>query len=184
MSSAERSTTDVPVGDIELVADALAAPLAEPAEAPGPMTHTPPMEPGDLRKSVLLAIGAALIFGIGLVASGRAAAVLPPVWVAFAARAIGLVIITLPILLSGRLRATRAAMPLLIVAGVGEMLGSTASAWGARESIPIVAVMGSQFAAISAVAAYFLFGERLARIQVAGVILIIVGVTVLAAQAA
>ena len=184
MSSAERSTTDVPVGDIELVADALAAPLPEPAEAPGPMTHTPPMEPGDLRKSVLLSIGAALIFGIGLVASGRAAAVLPPVWVAFAARAIGVVIITLPILLSGRLRATRAAMPLLIVAGVGEMLGSTASAWGARESIPIVAVMGSQFAAIAAVAAYFLFGERLARIQVAGVILIVVGVTVLAAQAA
>ena len=103
---------------------------------------------------------------------------------AFAARAIGVVIITLPILLSGRLRATRAALPLLIVAGVGEMLGSTASAWGARESIPIVAVMGSQFAAISAVAAYFLFGERLARIQVAGVVLIIVGVTVLAAQAA
>ena len=184
MSSAERSTTDVPVGDIELVADALAAPLPEPAEAPGPMTHTPPMAPGDLRKSALLAIGAALIFGIGLVASGRAAAVLPPVWVAFAARAIGVVIITLPILLSGRLRATRAALPLLIVAGVGEMLGSTASAWGARESIPIVAVMGSQFAAISAVAAYFLFGERLARIQVAGVVLIIVGVTVLAAQAA
>ena len=29
----------------------LAAPLPEPAEAPGPMTHTPPMEPGDLRKS-------------------------------------------------------------------------------------------------------------------------------------
>jgi len=187
MSSAERSTTDVPVGDIELVADALAAPLPEPAdlpEAPGPMTHTPPMAPGDLRKSALLAIGAALIFGIGLVASGRAAAVLPPVWVAFAARAIGVVIITLPILLSGRLRATRAAVPLLVIAGVGEMLGSTASAWGARESIPIVAVMGSQFAAISAVAAFFLFGERLARIQVAGVVLIIVGVTVLAAQAA
>ena len=39
MSSAERSTTDVPVGDIELVADALAAPLPEPAEAPGPMTR-------------------------------------------------------------------------------------------------------------------------------------------------
>ena len=184
MSSAERSTTDVPVGDIELVADALAAPLPEPTAAPGPMTHTPPMAPGDLRKSALLAIGAALIFGIGLVASGRAAAVLPPVWVAFAARAIGVVIITLPILLSGRLRATRAAMPLLVIAGVGEMLGSTASAWGARESIPIVAVMGSQFAAISAVAAFFLFGERLARIQVAGVVLIIVGVTVLAAQAA
>jgi drug/metabolite transporter (DMT)-like permease len=183
LSAAERSTTDVPVGGIELVADALASPLRELDAAPGPMSPTAPMAPGDLRKSAILAIGAALIFGVGLVASGRAAAVLPPVWVAFAARVIGVAIITVPIALSGRLRTTRAAIPLLVIAGVGEMLGSTASAWGARESIPIVAVMGSQFAAISAVAAYFLFGERLARIQVLGVILIIVGVTVLAAQA-
>ena len=93
-------------------------------------------------------------------------------------------VVTLPILLSGRLRLTRAALPLLIVAGVGEVLGSTLSAWGARESIAIIAVMGSQFAAISAVAAFVLFGERLARVQVAGVVLIVVGVTVLAAQAA
>ena len=71
LSSAERSTTDVPVGDIELVADALDAPLPAVAEAPGPMTHTPPMAPGDLRKSAILAVGAALIFGVGLV---RAAA--------------------------------------------------------------------------------------------------------------
>ncbi len=184
MSSIERATTDVPVGDLGLVAGALDAPLPEVAEAPGPMTHTPPMAPGDLRKSAILAVGAALIFGVGLVASGRAAAVLPPVWVALAARVVGVGIITLPVALSGRLRTTRAALPLLVIAGIGEMLGATASAWGARESIPIVAVMGSQFAAISAVAAYVLFGERLARIQVAGVILIIVGVTVLAAQAA
>jgi drug/metabolite transporter (DMT)-like permease len=190
MSSIERATTDVPVGDIGLVAGALDAPLPEVAEvpevpeAPGPMTHTPPMAPGDLRKSAILAVGAALIFGVGLVASGRAAGILPPVWVALAARVVGVGIITLPVALSGRLRTTRAALPLLVIAGIGEMLGATASAWGARESIPIVAVMGSQFAAISAVAAYVLFGERLARIQVAGVILIIVGVTVLAAQAA
>ena len=41
--------------------------------------------------------------------------------------------------------------------------------------------MGSQFAAIAAVAAFLLFGERLGRLQVAGVVLIVVGVTVLAA---
>ena len=58
------------------------------------------------------------------------------------------------------------------------------SAWGSRESIAIAAVMGSQFAAIAAVAAYFLFGERLARIQIVGVVLIVVGVTVLAAAQA
>jgi drug/metabolite transporter (DMT)-like permease len=44
--------------------------------------------------------------------------------------------------------------------------------------------MGSQFAAIAAVAAYFLFGERLGRLQVAGVALIVGGVTILAATTA
>ena len=87
---------------------------------------------------------------------------------AFAARAIGLVDHHAPDPPVRPAPRHPGALPLLIVAGVGEMLGSTASAWGARESIPIVAVMGSQFAAISAVAAYFLFGERLARVQVAG----------------
>ena len=46
------------------------------------------------------------------------------------------------------------------------------SAWGSRDSIAITAVLGSQFAAIAAVAAYILLGERLSRIQVIGVVLI------------
>jgi len=179
LSSMERATGDVPAGDLDLVPD---APIPEPvaAAAPGPRTHTPPVSDREMRRSVLLAIVAALVFGVGLVASGRAAAFVPAIWVALAARFVGIAVITIPIALSGRMRLTRAALPLLIVAGAGEILGSTASAWGARESIPIVAVMGSQFAAISAVAAFLLFGERLARIQVAGVALIIAGVTVLA----
>jgi drug/metabolite transporter (DMT)-like permease len=44
--------------------------------------------------------------------------------------------------------------------------------------------LGSLFAAIAAVAAYFLFGERLGRLQVAGVALIVGGVTILAATTA
>jgi len=45
-------------------------------------------------------------------------------------------------------------------------------------------VMGSQFAAFAAFAAFVLFGERLGRLQVAGVVLIGLGVTVLAATTA
>ena len=182
MSSIDRASGDVPAGDLDLVPDALDGPAETPdaAPVPGPRSHTPPVSDREMRRSVALAIVAALVFGVGLVASGRAAAVVPAIWVALAARLVGIVVITIPIALSGRLRLTRAALPLLIVAGAGEILGSTASAWGARESIPIVAVMGSQFAAISAVAAFLLFGERLARVQIGGVVLIIVGVTVLA----
>ena len=100
------------------------------------------------------------------------------------ARLVGLVVVVLPLVLQRRLRLTRAALPLVVIAGVGEILGSMLSAWGSRESIPITAVMGSQFAAIAAVAAFLLFGERLGRMQVAGVVLIVVGVTLLAAVTA
>lgn len=181
LSSMERSTPDVPAGDLDLVADALDAPEPVPVAPPGPMAPTPPIAKGDLRRSVILAITGAVVFGIGLVSSGRAAALLPAVWVALAARIVGVVVISIPIAVTGRLRLTRVALPLLVVAGAGEIIGSTASAWGARESIPIVAVMGSQFAAIAAVAAFFLFGERLGRLQIAGVLLIVAGVTALAA---
>ena len=53
-------------------------------------------------------------------------------------------------------------------------------AWGAQDSIGITSVLGSQFAAFSAVGAYFFFGERLRRIQVVGVAAILVGVGLLA----
>ncbi|MFI5077699.1 MAG: EamA family transporter [Vicinamibacteria bacterium] len=175
LSSLERSGTDVPAGDIDLVADALDGPPTTSA-----LSHTPPVAPGDARKSALLAIGAALIFGVGLVSMGTAASLVPLAWVALTARLVGVVAITLPLLLRGRLRVTRAALPLLVIAGVGEIFGSMASAWGARESIAIVAVLGSQFAAFSAVAAFLLFGERLSRVQVIGVVLVVAGVTALA----
>ena len=73
---------------------------------------------------------------------------------------------------------------MLVISGVGEMLGSMASAWGARQSIAIVAVLGSQFAAITAVVAFLLFGERLSRFQVIGVVLVVLGVTALGAAQA
>ena len=47
--------------------------------------------------------------------------------------------------------------------------------------VAVAAVLSSQFAAIAAVIAYFLFRERLQRVQVIGVAMIAVGITVLAA---
>jgi len=43
-------------------------------------------------------------------------------------------------------------------------------------------VLGSQFAAIAAVVAFLLFGERLSRSQMTGVVLIVAGVSALAAS--
>ena len=83
-------------------------------------------------------------------------------------------------MLQRRLTMTRAVLPLVLLSGTAEVLGSTLSAWGATDSIAIVAVLGSQFAAIAAVAAFLLFKERLSRRQTIGVGIIVAGVTALA----
>ena len=98
---------------------------------------------------MLLAVTAAVIFGVGLVATGKAAALVPPIWVAIAARLVGLVVVVLPLVLQRRLTLTRAALPLVVIAGTGEIFGSTLSAWGAPYSIadrgrPRLAVRGDR----------------------------------------
>jgi drug/metabolite transporter (DMT)-like permease len=175
LSTLEPGKTDVPAGDFDLLADA----LDEPSESTAPVEH-----PVDARRTALLAVGAALVFGVGLVAAGKSASLVPIAWVALSARLVGIVAVVVPLILQRRLRVTRVALPLVLVAGVGEVFGSMLSAWGSRDSIAITAVMGSQFAAFAAVAAYFLFRERLGRVQLAGVIIIVAGVTVLAAATA
>ena len=132
LSSLEPGRAEVAAGDFDVVSDTIDDHATE--------------EPNEPRRATILAIAAALVFGVGIVAAGTAAS--------------------------------------LVIAGVGEVLGSMLSAWGSRDSIAITAVMGSQFAAIAAVAAFVLFGERLGRLQVAGVVLIGLGVTVLAASTA
>jgi drug/metabolite transporter (DMT)-like permease len=185
LSTLEPGRSDVPAGDFDLVADAIDGPVvADPAVADPTVRTATGERPIDTRRAALYAIGAALFFGVGLVAAGKSAALVPVAWVALAARLVGVVAVVIPLLLRGRLRVTRAALPLVLIAGVGEAFGSMLSAWGSRDSIAIAAVMGSQFAAIAAVAAYFLFGERLGRVQVTGVVLIVVGVTLLAAATA
>jgi len=180
LSTLEPGRSDVPAGDFDLVADAI--------DGPPPVDRTVPTATGerpiDAGRAALFAVIAALVFGVGLVAAGRSAALVPVAWVALAARLVGIVAVVVPLVLQRRLHVTRAALPLVLIAGVAEIVGSMLSAWGSRESIAITAVMGSQFAAFAAVAAFFLFGERLGRLQVAGIVLIIGGVTILAAATA
>jgi drug/metabolite transporter (DMT)-like permease len=83
--------------------------------------------------------------------------------------------------LAGRLRMTRRAAPLVVVIGLGEVLGNASYVVGARESIAIAAVLASQFAAVAAVAAFFLFRERLSPRQRSGVVAIAVSVAILTA---
>jgi drug/metabolite transporter (DMT)-like permease len=139
------------------------------------------VEPAAARRAALYATGAALTFGVSLYGTGRISGELPVAWVVLPARLAGVVAVALPLLLAGRLRLTRPAAPLVVAAGLGEVLGFASFAAGAPHGIAVAAVLASQFAAIAAVLAFVLFGERLARIQVAGVAAIVSGVAVLSA---
>jgi drug/metabolite transporter (DMT)-like permease len=131
---------------------------------------------GDGRRAALLAVTAAFVFAVGLYAAGHVSAYLPPIWVVLPPRIVGAIALALPLVLTGRLRLTRGTAPLLVVAGLGEILGSICFALGAPSGIAITAVLSSQFAAFAAIAAFLLFRERLLRIQVAGVAMIAIGV--------
>ena len=67
---------------------------------------------------------------------------------------------------------------------MAEVAGVATYSFGARESAAITSVIASQFAGIAAVVAFLLFRERLGRLQVAGVIVIAIGVASLAAPQA
>jgi drug/metabolite transporter (DMT)-like permease len=131
--------------------------------------------------SVALAIAAALVFGTSLYATGRAGTTLPSTWVVLSARLIGTVALAIPLALARRLHVVAGAVPLVIAAGICEVLGFYSYTAGARHGIAVAAVLSSQFATIAAVAAYFLFHERLNRVQLAGVSSVIVGVALLSA---
>jgi drug/metabolite transporter (DMT)-like permease len=131
--------------------------------------------------AVTLAIGAALFFGLGLFAMGRLSDDIPIAWIIFPSRTLAVLLVTVPLAVAGRLRMTREAAPLVLASGILEVAGLVAFTIGARHGIAVAAVLGSQFAAIATVAAFFLFRERLARVQLAGVAVIAVGVAVLTA---
>ena len=132
-------------------------------------------------RAFALSVAAAGCFGASLYATGRVSAQLPIPWALLPARLVGVAAVALPLILRARLRITRRALPFVAISGCCEIGGFAAFAFGARHGIAVSAVLASQFAGLSAVAAFFLFHERLSRIQLAGVMAIVAGVAVLSA---
>jgi drug/metabolite transporter (DMT)-like permease len=134
---------------------------------------------GTERGAALLALGAALAIGASLYATGRVSAELPVAWALLPSRLIGVAAVTLPLAVRAGLPMTRAALPLVVVAAVCEVGGFALFALGARHGIAVTAVLSSQFAALAALMARVLFGERLVRTQLAGVAIIVAGASAL-----
>jgi drug/metabolite transporter (DMT)-like permease len=137
--------------------------------------------PASPRAAGLFAAGAALAFGVSLYATAKVGRDLPLAWAILPARLVGAALVALPLAVGSRLRITRAAAPLLVLAGLCEVAGFASYTIGARSEIAVSAVIASMFASLATVAAYFLFGERLARRQRLGVVTIALGVAALSA---
>jgi drug/metabolite transporter (DMT)-like permease len=139
------------------------------------------LESGSDLRAVLFALSGAAMFGINLYLTGWLGSVVPVAWAVLPARVVGSLTIALPLAALGRLWLTRRAAALVLVVGVAEVAGTVALAIGAQDGIAIASVLAAQFGGIAAIVAFVLFGERLARSQVAGVVTIAVGVGLLTA---
>jgi drug/metabolite transporter (DMT)-like permease len=147
------------------------------ALARNPTGHT------DRRAAVCAALGA-LTFGGSLYAIGRAGSVLPTAWAVLPPRVIGVLVLTIPLALRGRLRWVPGTGVALLAAGCCEVGGFFAYAAGARHGIAAAAVLATLNGAFGAGFGAILFGERLRASQVAGIAIIFAGVAALTALTA
>jgi len=160
----------LPVAGVILMVIVLGIVLAALAPDPAPIAQERPV------LAVGLGILAAAAFGVSLFSIGHLSDTVPLPWLLLSARLIGTVAIALPMLLLGRLRIVRKALPYVLIIAVAEVIGFVCFTIGSREGIAVTSVLASMYAPITAIAAYFLFKERLGRWQIAGVVIVIVGV--------
>ena len=133
-------------------------------------------------RSALLALPCAVLFGISLYVTARVGREVPVVWVLLPGRLLGTVLLTAPLAARHELRPPGSAWPLVLATALAEVIGIASYTLGARHQIAIAAVIASQFAALAAVGAYFVFDERLTKLQLAGLVVVLIGVGLLAAE--
>jgi uncharacterized membrane protein len=142
---------------------------------------TPSTGGGHTVQATLLSASAAASFGASLYATAKVSNALPLVWAVIPPRIVGVAVVALPSLVLRRLRIDASAIPFVIVSGLCEVVGFASYSLGARHGVAVSAVLASQFAAFAAVAAFWLFRERLRVVQLAGIGTIVVCVAVLSA---
>jgi drug/metabolite transporter (DMT)-like permease len=152
-------------------------------DSSGIAAASPVLRPGRSveRQAALFGTVGAIAFGFSIYGTAQAGLSLPIIIAIMPPRVAGVALVFVPLALTGRLRMTRRAAPLVVITALGEVIGNAAYIVGARESIAIAAVLASQYAAVAAVAAFFLFRERLSLLQRSGVVSIAVSVAILTA---
>jgi len=155
------------------MAGGAAVQTTEEAAAPKPARF------GSEQKAAFFGAGAAIAFGFSIYGTAQAGISLPVFMAVLPARVAGVAFVFIPMLLARRLQFSWKAVPFLVVIALGEVFGNVSYVFGARESIAIASVLASQFAAVAAIAAFFLFHERLTRGQRSGFVAIAAGLAVL-----
>jgi drug/metabolite transporter (DMT)-like permease len=134
------------------------------------------------RRAIVLAILAGLGFGIFFTALDIASPDRPG-WAVLAVRVGGVGIVAIALLITRpRLAAVSGSVAVLLVIGFFDVLANALFAVASTKGVlPVVAVGGSMYPAFTIVLAQGVLGERLARIQWAGVVLALLGVALIAA---
>ena len=135
--------------------------------------------------ALVLALGAALTAGFGLYGAAEAAGTLGTAPFVVLLRTTGVVLLGALLVVTGRLRPPGAAWRLVVFSGFADTCAFAAYVYAAtRDGVAVPAVLASQYAAVAALVAIGALGERLTRVQLAGVAAILVGVGVVTAAQA
>jgi drug/metabolite transporter (DMT)-like permease len=134
------------------------------------------------RRSIVLAIVAGLGFGVFFTGLDAAAADRPG-WAILAVRIGGVTTVAAALLVARpRLDRVPSALGVLVLIGAFDVLANALFAVASTKGVlPVVAVGGSMYPAFTVALAHGVLGERLARVQWAGVLLALLGVAMIAA---
>ena len=141
-----------------------------------------PEHAGVARRSIVLAVLAGLGFGIFFTGLDIASPDRPG-WAVLAVRVGGMATVAIALLIMRpRLAAVSGSIAVLLTIGFFDALANALFAVASTKGVlPVVAVGGSMYPAFTIALAHGVLGERLARIQWAGVVLALLGVALIAA---
>lgn len=147
--------------------------IAARSKDPAPIPKERPLQ------SVILATCGSIFFGVGLFAVGTLSGELPIQWVLLPARLTGVLLVVLPLAFQGKLKVPIKLLPTVILVGICDIGGIALYSIGAEFNVTVTAVVASQMAPLAAVFAYIVFREKLGKGQIAGIFIIILGVSIL-----
>jgi drug/metabolite transporter (DMT)-like permease len=141
-----------------------------------PRDHPTPSSPA----AIGFAFAGAASFAAVFVLSAHAEAI-GTLWVALTARATSVALLVPLVARRTSLAAPRDVRPALVAAAVTDVAGYLFFLAASRQSVAIASVLTSQYALVAVVLGVVVYRERLARLQVAGILLAVAGVALLGA---